>query len=272
MKAFLRILPVIGLLAIAATASAQARVLLPIYLQHDVPGAHGSLWRTEFAVHNSSGADFLIDSCLYIEGAPCDAVDNFNEHLLAGETRTALPPRYLAQFDTSHGAIVVVKPWGIPTVPLNGNPISFQLRVHDVSRADLNAGTELPVVPEPSFRQSTLTILDVPVDASFRELLRVYETHLEHAEFTVRVYDQSTNTLLHEQHLTTDAPMELTDPAIEFADRFVPGYAELTGVFSEPDGSRLRIEVEPLTEGSKFWAFVSVTNDVTQHVTLVTPQ
>jgi hypothetical protein len=33
----------------------------------------------------------------------------------------------------------------------------------------------------------------------------------------------------------------------------------------------LRIEVEPLTPGSRFWAFVSITNNDTQRVTLVTP-
>jgi len=30
--------------------------------------------------------------------------------------------------------------------------------------------------------------------------------------------------------------------------------------------------VEPITPGSKIWAFVSVTNNATQHVTVVNPQ
>lgn len=34
----------------------------------------------------------------------------------------------------------------------------------------------------------------------------------------------------------------------------------------------VRVEVEPLGEGARFWAFVSVTNNETQHVTLITPQ
>lgn len=33
-----------------------------------------------------------------------------------------------------------------------------------------------------------------------------------------------------------------------------------------------RIEVQPLTAGSRYWAVVSLTNNETQLVTLVTPQ
>ncbi|HEX8152273.1 MAG TPA: hypothetical protein VF698_04060, partial [Thermoanaerobaculia bacterium] len=35
--------------------------------------------------------------------------------------------------------------------------------------------------------------------------------------------------------------------------------------------SALRLEIEPLTPGSRYWAFVSVTNNDTQLVTVVTP-
>jgi hypothetical protein len=34
----------------------------------------------------------------------------------------------------------------------------------------------------------------------------------------------------------------------------------------------VQIEVEPMTSGSTFWTFVSVTNNTTQQLTLVTPQ
>lgn len=34
----------------------------------------------------------------------------------------------------------------------------------------------------------------------------------------------------------------------------------------------VRAEIEPLTEGLRYWAFVSVTNNETQHVTTITPQ
>jgi hypothetical protein len=38
------------------------------------------------------------------------------------------------------------------------------------------------------------------------------------------------------------------------------------------NGRHVRIEIEPLSEGLKFWAFVSVTNNKTQHFYTVVPR
>jgi hypothetical protein len=35
---------------------------------------------------------------------------------------------------------------------------------------------------------------------------------------------------------------------------------------------RIRIEIEPLDGRAEYWAYVSVTNNATQHVTIVSPQ
>jgi len=37
-------------------------------------------------------------------------------------------------------------------------------------------------------------------------------------------------------------------------------------------GNPIRIEVRAPEGGSRFWAFVSVTNNQTQHVTIISPQ
>jgi hypothetical protein len=54
-----------------------------------------------------------------------------------------------------------------------------------------------------------------------------------------------------------------------------PGYAEL-GDLSQiaPLGNeqKVALEVEPLTPGLRMWAFVSITNNETQHVTVIAPQ
>jgi hypothetical protein len=59
--------------------------------------------------------------------------------------------------------------------------------------------------------------------------------------------------------------------------RVHPGYAEYTGLndllrLEIPLPPNVRIDVEPLTAGSRYWAFVSITNNDTQRVTTVTPQ
>jgi len=53
-----------------------------------------------------------------------------------------------------------------------------------------------------------------------------------------------------------------------------PGYAEigdLSQIAPLGNASRLAVEVEPLTPGLRIWSFVSVTNNETEHVTIITP-
>ena len=59
----------------------------------------------------------------------------------------------------------------------------------------------------------------------------------------------------------------------EFRD--LPSYGEIGDLGKQlPAGAAraLRIEVQPTSPGSRFWTFVSITNNSTQHVTLVTAQ
>jgi hypothetical protein len=54
-----------------------------------------------------------------------------------------------------------------------------------------------------------------------------------------------------------------------------PGYAEVTDLSTLAplgDAERLRLEIEPATDGLALWAFVTVIHDETQHATVITPQ
>jgi hypothetical protein len=56
-----------------------------------------------------------------------------------------------------------------------------------------------------------------------------------------------------------------------------PAYAEYAvninfGPVLLAKDAAVRVEVTPLSAGSRYWAFVSATNNTTNHVTLVTPQ
>ncbi|MDQ6800867.1 MAG: hypothetical protein M3041_08525, partial [Acidobacteriota bacterium] len=111
-------------------------------------------------------------------------------------------------------------------------------------------------------------LLDVPTDARFRSVVRLFEMNLDHAEFTVRVIDPATNTLLSEQRVTTSTPPQ--GPL-----RFHPGLAQIPDPIAPLGTAKpesVRLEIEPLTGGSAFWAYVSITNNDSQQVTLVTPQ
>ncbi|MEO6259689.1 MAG: hypothetical protein ABIP63_05035 [Thermoanaerobaculia bacterium] len=249
-------------------ASPFVRVLVPLYLEQTVPGMYGAIWKSEFAIHNGSGRSFIIETCFPLANSGCILNLMADEELLPNETQTALPARYPKLTDGAAGAVVYLLPHGDSPAD-DSNKLSFQIRVKDLSRSATNAGTEVPVVRESAFRTSTLHLLNVSVDPRFRVLLRLFEMNLDRAEFSVRVFDQATNVLLSELRVTTSTP-----PQGYLRSR--PGFAQIAnltpslGIASQP--MQLRVEVEPLTAGSAFWSYLSVTNNESQQVTLVTPQ
>ena len=112
------------------------------------------------------------------------------------------------------------------------------------------------------------------MSGQYRINLRIYDIGRSDSRFRVRIYEQTTGTttpaLLREVELIT-----ASDETGEF--RTKAAYATYDDFLSLLDRSlvnpeSLRIEVEPLTAGTRYWAFVSITNNSTQRVTLVTPQ
>lgn len=108
-------------------------------------------------------------------------------------------------------------------------------------------------------------LIDVPLTAGFRVMLRVYGLTRDAGSATVRVFNPETNALLHTM------PLELTPPSHGFPLMPQPRYAQIALLESLPELSgvpRVRIEVD----GEDVWALASVTHNESQHVTLVSPQ
>jgi hypothetical protein len=239
-------------------------VLLPIYLDIPVSGGNGSLWSTDLWMRNDGS------SIVRIAPWPCPA---------DGVCTAVFPNTFpLAPGDTLHGlAPFFVKPSPIPGrlvyVEQNDSKVSMQLRITDTARAQHDPGTELPVVRAGGQLSSTAQLLNVPLGAANRLLLRVYDVALSEARFHVRVYgleEGKSGELLTEFDLTATTPdtgQFHTHPA--YAE-----YARLTDMLAQPRifPATMRIEVQPLTAGSRFWTFMAITNNETQHVTTVTPQ
>jgi hypothetical protein len=267
MRTFLVALVLSAIATLTNAAPPSLRVLLPIYFEKPVQGAYGSLWQSRFTVRNASAGSYIIDWCSPVkenEGCQLDLVGD--EELRSGETQTALPGRYPKPVNGVAGAVVYLDGFGLSTDP--ESDLTFQLRVADLSRSATSAGTEVPVVREKSFRTATFEILDVPVDPRFRLTLRVFEMNLDRASFAVRVLDQATNAPVGAALVKTFTPPQ--GPR-----RFQPGFGEVTDLIPATVSalpSSVRLEIEPLTRGSAFWAYVSVTNNESQQVTLATPQ
>jgi len=239
------------------------RVLVPVWLKGTVPGAHGSQWRTDFWLRNNRQESVQIAPWNCPQGLVCPPVFPLTHNLTGGRSL-----RNLAEFSG--------EPRSNPSQILYiSNPdtkdVSMSLRVSDISRGTLNAGTDIPVIREGELLTRSAHLFDVPTDNKvFRVLLRVYDVTDTTSLFRVHLSAQSEEKtpVLHTTTLTATTPQ--SGPF-----RTEAAYAELPISDLVHEGTwpaLIRVSVEPLTPGSRYWAFVSMTNNDTQLVTLATPQ
>ncbi|HEX9160925.1 MAG TPA: IPT/TIG domain-containing protein [Thermoanaerobaculia bacterium] len=137
--------------------------------------------------------------------------------------------------------------------------LAASLRVMEVTRELPTMGTSIPIVPEGDFRSGAFALLDLPAnDPHFRSTLRVYSLD-SGASVHVRAVRLDGKVTYAETDLT------LTDPSFVFFVPFDPGYAQ----YALPAAAD-RVEITP-NEGHRVWAFVTITQNETQHITVVAP-
>ena len=243
----------------AATGSAEkfARFLVPLVVTR-APGAAGSLWQTELRVFSDSDEDVLLFPQADLCQVSCTAPPAFGFPLLKRSMSHIQPP-------PGNGALLYTRHEHVDTLRLN-------LVVRDLSRSDRSAGTHIPVVAEEDLFTTRLHLLNVPNAERFRHTLRVYDVDArQDAYVLVRVVDPTNDRVLAEFTRRFDiAPYAPAGP-LEAPSK--PGYIEIGALTAEvpPNVREVRVEVEPLTPGLRFWAFVSTTNNETQAVTLSVP-
>lgn len=224
------------------------RLLLPIF-SPPIDGAFGSRFVTSMSVFNRGSSPTTI-------WGPVPSCVHF---ILCNSIETSLPARgYSNAFDRNGNPGLLVY------VPADdASTLSVLLRVQDISRQAQTWGTAIPVVRDADYFSGLIALLDVPSDDRFRLTLRVYGATPAAASARVRIIDQSTNAAIREFVLDLAAGSDL----------FHPAYASFTAFPTPPRATWLyRIEIDPATESLRLWAFVSVTNNETQHITLITPR
>jgi hypothetical protein len=241
-------------------------LLLPIYLDAPVNGSGGSVWETDFWLRNDNASQpALLAPWAWPcpTGGVCPAIVPFGRSVAAGETLHDLVP-FPRPANSSISRLLYVSGDAVAHVSTN-------LRVFDTSRNAVDAGTEVPVVRESQwFRDAPATLHNVPTSPFSRVLLRIYDLAQSSSEFTVQLYPEAAGTETPAVHDTIT--VKTTQP--ETGDfRTQPGLAELDlSQYALRSGS-MRVVITPVAEsGAVYWPMVSVTNNSTQHVTLVTPQ
>lgn len=259
------------------------RVLLPMVTESPRVGSGGSIWKTELAILNGATRPlaFVVRPCSWANGGGCNQESDVRvESLAARGLLRSLPSVEEAgqPFDPPYD------------VPIEGRfvyldretagDVAFSLRLRELSR-EHGSGVDIPVIREREMFRSRLALLGVPLDPGSRAHLRIYADSF--AGFTIRITDSDTDAdadAENEIPHSVDIPIHAvrTRWGVHFQQQ--PGYAEIANLrehvrqlFSR-DPSSVMIEVLDDGKGigrSSFWAFVSVTDNTTQEVMLVTP-
>ncbi len=208
-------------------------ILFPLSFQG--PGAFGSQWTTESFVRASTPAAFFRDAL------PCNACSSSIQ----------IDTRQLTN-DSN--------PWGHVLYAMRGTTGSLSLasRIHDTSRQSQTAGTEVPVIYGRDFR-TQLQFLNVPVDSRYRVTLRLWS------------FGNSPVSVL-----VDSIPAQLL--GIPLAK--IPGTTmwfgsiDVTTLLTLASGNPTNLMVTPTTSpllSPPVWGMLSITNNDTQQVTIITP-
>lgn len=234
------------------------RVLVPVMIPIPLSGAFGSLWETELVGRNTGNTFVEVttepgDGCRIPEGCVEYAFPN----------STFKPHLFPSSGSGGPGFLYVEQP--------RADQLFFNLRLLDLSRAHQTWGTSIPLVYEKDLHTETIHLLDVPADPSFRTTLRIFDFDgTNDGLVEVTVHEISSYEPLVRQNVVLSGGLVHDDhphsPAHARIDSLVGSIPDL-----DP-ADRLRIEVTPLTPGLRIWAFASVTNNETQHVTAIVPQ
>ena len=216
------------------------RVLFPTFWSGT--GGFGAQWQSQATLHN--GNDFAV--------TPPDA--SIFTNLGAGATSVAT-----ADASRPNGLVEVL--------PRQANAnVDFGLNVRDLSRDAQDLGTEIPVVRESQLYARPFRIANVPNDSRYRITLRLYDIDGP-TVFGIHVFNGSTE-VLPPTAITLAADAALKNGGVAVINDLVAKYPQLAGK------GTLRIDIDPLIRSGAraAWGFVSVTNNDTQHVTVISPQ
>lgn len=245
--------------SIRAQTSRYERVLVPVYLPNAIPGAYGSLWESNLWVRNEGTQRVRIRTACNITCPPDSGVDLEPGQSLKNPQLVQEGPR-------------VPNPGGFVLALPVGARIRVKMHTRDLTRQSQTWGTEIPTVPQDDFLSGTNSLLPVPTDDRFRVMLRMY-TRDENsvARFRVRLYALDDVTRFpHSEPLLAET--EVTGSAASVVD---PGYAEIAAIVQAfpvlKARELLRVEIQPVDPTTRYYAFITVTNNETQHITTVTP-
>lgn len=263
-------LPLLSLLILSLAAAPVAvaqdnpadytAALVPL-VSNGLPGANGSVWDSELYVFNASHLP------LRLPGFSDSPVLPIDPSIIVDPHETMLLDLFAREAGVD-GAFLYV-----PNTMVNTTKLS--LRVRDTSQNATSLGDEVPVVRADQAAHD-LTIFDVPVDPKYRATLRIYGFTPSPMPVRVTIYPERGVPFLRQFDVNLRGIVNAAfDPF-----PLHPAYSALDPLGDAIRASivrRVRIEITNFAPvitptPAKIWAFVSLTNNETNQVTIVTPK
>jgi hypothetical protein len=246
---------------VASLLLAASPVLIPTL--YNGPGAFGTRWSTAVVLNNHTTAEFRSPGVTF--GVLCPIPEGcLSDVVPAGAFGGIASP------NAANGLLL--------DLPDEQADIAFMARLAASPRNALTGGTELPVVREREFSRRALHFPYVPVLADpspARTTLRIYGPDVQPGT-AVRI--ELRYWLGPEGEPITSKIVELAIPPQPTAGTIYPAFAQVdiqdfaAGVLSVFDN--ISVVPLPLPSGElpRTWAFLTITDDVTQEVTVQRPQ
>jgi len=233
------------------------RILVPIIFSG--PGAFGSQWVTEGQIYNAADFDlpwFPDVAKPAVCSAPCELR---SRGLLA-----------LSAFGSQPNGRILFVPRGL------ADQLAIGGVVRDVSREEISRGSELPIAREKDFRTEDIVFTNVPLDARYRIMLRIYDLEgvTQGASLTIYRGTPSSGGGISLPITSRIVPMSAPCTATP-CNSARPAYAsvDITALIPASVTGPVTIIVDsPTNAPAPMWALLSITNNATQQVTTIRPQ
>jgi hypothetical protein len=243
------------------------KLLLPVVIYQPQPGGHGAIWVTDLRITNTT--DHEVSAFWHSEGNGGVEPPGANPPL---PSNTTVAPFTFADRPGQRGTFFFVDRAFVDRVQVS-------LRVKDLSRQSQTWGTAIPIAREDDFTDDLVSMNDVRSDDTSRAIVRVYSldgtkaTAVRLSIYGIKASlgaDVIPDAFLGSRDFTLS---ESSENSVYKPSPF-PGFVEISALDTIAEGQgydRFRVDVQPITEGARIWAFASITNNETQHVTIVAP-
>ena len=235
------------------------RLLLPIVAE-PLPGQNGSLWETDiWLMLNDSSVFFgpiVNRNCLPPCGPPPPPLPPPGE--------AVRPFLYRTRPGEPHGVLLFITRG-------KSEAISLSVRVADTTRRRASAGVSIPVVTERDLR-AVVHLLNIDARPEARVRIRVYDAFAEKpVRVRLRVFEiNAQDTLVYETEADLVVPSSESLPGWNLPVR--PASVEFVLPNNLANANAiLRAEVLSPVEERTLWALATITNNLSNEVTIVVP-